>query len=369
MKATVALQHGPGSPFSLEPVELSRPAADEVVVRMAGVGVCHTDWTAAAGTVPLPTPFVLGHEGAGTVTALGPGVNSLAIGDQVVLSFDACRICPQCTAGHPAYCVLSPALNYSGMRPDGTTTMSQEGRPVHGSWFGQSSFGTHALASVRNAVKIPSLPEGLSLDILGPLGCGVLTGAGTVMNLLRPRPGQSIAVFGLGTVGLATVMAAAIAGCRPIIGIDPNPLRRRVADDLGCTHTLDPDATDDLDWALAEITGAGADFTVDTVGSDTVVRQALQALRTPGVCATLGLQSMENNVTIDQGHLLMGRTLTGVIEGDADPRILVPRLIDLWRQGRFPFDRLVQRYPFHRIEDAVEAGRTGTVVKPVLVFD
>ncbi|MFF5477972.1 NAD(P)-dependent alcohol dehydrogenase [Streptomyces sp. NPDC012935] len=365
----MALQYAPNDPFSLEPVDLGPLAVDEVLVRMAGVGVCHTDWTAAAGTVPLPTPFVLGHEGAGTVVATGPGASTLAVGDQVVLSFDACRTCRQCTTGHPAYCVLSAALNYTGTRLDGTTTMSRQGRPVHGSWFGQSSFGTHAVASVRNAINVGALPEGLPLDILGPLGCGLLTGAGTVFHVLRPRPGQSIAVFGLGTVGLSAVMAAAVAGCHPIIGVDPNPLRRHTGDDLGCTHTLDPAATDDIGWSLAEITGVGADYTVDTVGSGAVVRQALEALRTPGLCATLGLQAMENDVTIDQGHLLLGRTLTGVIEGDADPHDLVPHLIALWQQGRFPFDRLVRRFPFHRVEDAVEAGRTGKVVKPVLVFD
>ncbi|MFF8874556.1 NAD(P)-dependent alcohol dehydrogenase [Streptomyces massasporeus] len=368
-RATAVLQHAPGGPFSLESVELGPLAADEIIVRMAGVGVCHTDWTAAAGTVPLPTPFVLGHEGAGTVTALGSQVSTLALGDQVVLSFDACRSCPQCAAGHPAYCVLSAALNYTGTRPDGTTTMTREGGPVHGSWFGQSSFATHAVASVRNAVRVPAAADGLPLDILGPLGCGLLTGAGTVFRVLRPRAGQSIVVFGLGTVGLSAVMAAAVAGCDPLVGVDPNPLRRRMADALGCTHTLDPAAVEDVGWSLAAITGQGADFTVDTVGSGTVVRQALEALRTPGSCATLGLQALENDITIDQGHLLMGRTLTGVIEGDAEPRVLIPHLTELWRQGRFPFERLIERFPFHRVQDAMDAARAGRVVKPVLVFD
>jgi aryl-alcohol dehydrogenase len=300
---------------------------------------------------------------------LGRAVTTLSVGDQVVLTFDSCRACPTCVAGRPSYCVLSAALNYTGTRLDGSTTMSQNGRPVHGSWFGQSSFASHAVASVRNAVRVPELPDGLPLDIAGPLGCSLLTGSGTVFCVLRPHPGQAIAIFGLGTVGLSAVMAAAVAGCYPIIGIDPNPLRRRLADDLGCTHTLDPGATDDIGWLLSGITGPGADFTIDTVGSGPVVRQALEALRTPGVCATVGLQAMENDITIDQGHLLLGRTLTGVVEGGADPRVLIPRLIDLWQQGRFPFDRLVQRFPFQRIEDALEAGRTGKVVKPVLVFD
>ncbi|MDJ1135144.1 NAD(P)-dependent alcohol dehydrogenase [Streptomyces iconiensis] len=369
MKATVALWKEPGGPASLEPVEIGALAAREVLVRMSGGGICRTDLAAAAGIVPLPVPFVLGHEGAGVVEAVGAAVDTVEVGDEVILSFDSCGDCVQCAANHPAFCELFPALNYSGTRLDGSTTLTQDDLPVHGSWLGQSSFGTYAVAGVRNTVKVPTRPAGLPLEFLGPLGCGVLAGAGTVFNVLRPQPGQGIAVFGLGGVGLSAVMAATVAGCHPIIGIDPHPRRRPLAQEVGATHTIDPGGVDDIDRAIAHIAGAGVDFAVDTVGSGAVVRHALMSLRMPGVCATLGLQAMKNDITIDQGHLQMGRTLTGGLEGDADPHTLIPHLIDLWRQGRFPFDQLITRFPFPRIEDALEAVRSGKAVKPVLVFD
>ncbi|MGW1752360.1 NAD(P)-dependent alcohol dehydrogenase [Streptomyces sp. NPDC002092] len=364
-----AVLREPGQPCAWEQAELDDLAVGEILVRMAGVGVCHTDLLAAAGTVPLPLPVVLGHEGAGTVEAVGRGVDTLRAGDEVILTFDSCGQCAQCTSGHPAYCELSSALNYTGTRLDGSTTMRQGQLPLHGSWFGQSSFSAHTVARVRNAVKVPTPPGELPLELLGPLGCGLQTGAGTVFNVLRPQLGQSIAVFGLGAVGLSAVLAAVAAGCGLIIGVEPNPVRAALARELGAHHTIDPAATDDIDWAIADLAGLGVDFAVDTVGSPPVVRQALTALRTPGVCATVGLQTMENDVTIDQGHLLMGRTLTGVIEGDADPHTFIPRLIELWQQGRFPFERLISRFPHHRINDAFEAARCGKAIKPLLVFD
>ncbi|MEU4796701.1 NAD(P)-dependent alcohol dehydrogenase [Streptomyces sp. NPDC023327] len=369
MEATVALLKEPGGPISLEPVQIGPLAAREVLVRMSGTGICRTDLAAAAGVVPLPVPFVLGHEGAGVVEAVGSAVDALAVGDEVVLSFDSCGGCAGCAAKRPAHCEFFAALNYTGTRLDGSTTLTQNGLPVHGNWLGQSSFGTYAVASDRNAVKLPALPVGLPIEVLGPLGCGVLTGAGTVFNMLRPQPAQGIAVFGLGGVGMSAVMAATVSDCHPIIGIDPNPRRRSLAQELGATHTVDPGRVDGIDRAIAEIAGAGVDFAIDTVGSGAVVRQALMSLRRPGTCATLGLQAMKNDITIDQGHLQLGRTLTGALMGDSDPHALIPHLIDLWRQGRFPFERLIVRYPFHRIEDACEAIRSGEAVKPVLVFE
>ncbi|MEW2395650.1 NAD(P)-dependent alcohol dehydrogenase [Streptomyces sp. NPDC046862] len=366
MKGNAAVLREPGAELTIEEVEFGELAPDEVLVRIAGVGVCHTDLTAQSGGVPLPLPVVLGHEGAGVVHAVGDAVETLSVGDHVVLSFDSCRECATCKAGHPAYCELFAALNYFGTRLDGTATMSRGDEDVHGSWFGQSSFGAYAVASVRNTVKVD---DDVPLDILGPLGCGLMTGAGTVFNVLRPAAGQSLGVFGLGAVGLSAVMAAKAAGCTTIVAVDLNPERLKLATELGATHVIDPSQTKDVGWAITEITGTGLDFTVDAVGLGSVVRQAVEALRSPGVCATLGLQGLENEMTIDQGHLLIGRTLTGVIEGDADPHDLIPRLIKLWRAGDFPFDRLVERRPFHEINEAIASARSGQVIKPVLVFD
>lgn len=361
-----AVLTAPGEPLQIRPVSASALEPDEILVRIVGVGVCHTDFAALSGAVPLPLPAVVGHEGSGVVEQTGADVTGLSVGDHVVLSFDCCRECSQCRAGHPAYCELFAAMNYFGTRLDGEATLRDEAsEPVHGSWFGQSSFATHAVASARNAVTVdPSLP----LELLGPLGCGLLTGAGTVLNVLRPQPGQRIGVWGLGAVGLAGIMAAKAAGCSVIVGVDPNEERRRIAADLGATHTIDPTATSDVAWDVLELSDGGLDFSVDAVGLGSVIREALAVLRTPGTCATVGLQGLENDITIDQGHLLIGRTLTGVIEGDADPRTFIPQLIQLWQDGKFPFDRLIETFGFEEIDKAIDAATSGRVVKPVLVM-
>lgn len=361
MKSALLREYG--GPLTLEDVEPNGIQADEVLVRIVGVGLCHTDLTAIKGDVPLPLPAVIGHEGAGVIEAVGDDVTTLAVGDHVVLSFDSCHECASCTSGHPAYCELFAAMNYFGTRLDGSPTLQQGSDDVHGSWFGQSSFGTHAVASVRNAVKVD---KDLPLELLGPLGCGLLTGAGAVLNVLRPQPGQSIGVWGLGTVGLAAVMAAKAAGCETIVAVDMNSDRLAIAKEFGATHVFDPTEHTDLVWEISEQVG-GLDYTVEAVGLGSVIRQALETLKSPGTCATLGLQTLENEITVDQGHLLIGRTLTGVIEGDADPHTFIPELIELWRTGKFPFDKLIQTFPLEKINDAIDSFRSGRVVKPVLL--
>ena len=203
------------------------------------------------------------------------------------------------------------------------------------------------------------MPADLPLERLGPFGCGLLTGAGAVLNVLRPRPAEGIAVFGAGTVGLAAVMAARAAGCDPIVAVDPNPARRALASELGATRTADPAALGRLRVHHA----------VDAVGTGAVVRQALEVLRSPGHCASVGFRGPRNEITIDQGHLLMGRRLSGVIEGDADPHAFIPELIALHRDGRFAFEPLMTTYAFGEINAAMDAAERGEVVKPVVVFD
>lgn len=362
----VALLEAVGAPLVFAEVEFGPLVSDEVLIRVVGVGICHTDLTAIQGAIPLPLPAVLGHEASGVVQAVGPEVRTLRPGDHVVVSFDSCRQCRQCKTGRPAYCGRFAKLNYRGARADGSTTMTRADAPVHGNWFGQSSFGTHAVASVRNAVKVdPSLP----LPLLGPLACSVQTGAGAVLNVLRPQPGDSIAVFGLGAVGLSAVMAARAAGCTTVIGIDLNTERLDLAAQLGATHLIDPASVGDVVVAVMAASPRGVDHSVDAVGLSSVVQQAVSVLRSPGTCATLGLQGPFNDTVINQGHLLMGRTITGVIEGDVDPHLFIPELLQLWQDGRFPFDRLVQTYPFEAINEALAAAADGSALKPVLLFE
>jgi aryl-alcohol dehydrogenase len=366
--AIAALLREIGAPLSIEEIEVGALNEGEVLVRVKGVGICHTDITAAQGSIPLPLPSVLGHEGSGIVEAVGAGVTHVQPGDHVCLSFDSCGECAQCTAGRPAYCEVFGALNYFGSRMDGTVTLGQGEDDVHGNWFGQSSFSSYAIASSRNTVKVP---KDLPIELLGPLGCGLQTGAGSVLNVLQPKEGESIAVFGIGGVGLAGIMAAKAAGCTRIFAVDLNDERLEMARELGATHTFNPTKTKDVVWDMQQACddGPGVHYTLEAVGAGPVVRQALEILRSPGHCVSVGFQGLENEITIDQGHLLVGRRLSGVIEGDADPQTFIPQMIELHREGKFPFERLIKTYKIDQINEAIEASESGAVIKPVVVFD
>jgi aryl-alcohol dehydrogenase len=366
MKANAALLREVDEPLSIEEIDVGELADGEVLVRVKGVGVCHTDISAAQGVIPLPLPSVLGHEGSGVVEQVGPAVTGLAAGDHVAISFDHCGECDLCTAGRPSYCEVFGALNYFGTRMDGTTTLGQNGEDVHGNWFGQSTFATYAIANQNNAVKVDA---DLPIEILGPLGCGLQTGAGSVWNVLRVKEGESIAIFGLGGVGLGALMAAKASGCDPIIAIDLNDDRLALAEELGATHTFNPTKHHDLVWDVMQVTAPGVHHSFDTTGLGPVIRQALELLRSPGHCATVGFQGLEHDITIDQGHLLLGRTLSGVVEGDSNPREMIPKMLDLYRDGQFPFDRLIQTFPLEQINEAIAASESGAVIKPVIVFD
>ena len=364
MHITAAVLRAPNQPLSVEQLQIAEPQAHEVLVRMVGAGICHTDLGYAAGVVEAPCPLVLGHEGSGIVEAVGAEVTRLAPGDHVVLTFDFCGECRNCRRGKMVHCEHFLALNLAPDRLDGSSALSN-GAHVHGHFFGQSSFATYAIASERNAIKVPN---DAPLEILGPLGCGVQTGAGTVFNALRPDEGSSIAIFAAGSVGLSALMAAVIARCSTIVAVDLNPARLELARELGATHTIDPSAEDPV-ARIVEITGGGADYAVDAIGLPPVVRQAVECLASPGVCASVGFQGLPNEMTLAQGQLLFGRSLVGVIEGDSIPDQFIPYMIELYQQGRFPFDRLIERYPFSEINQAAEDAHHGHVLKPVLTFD
>ncbi|MFB7102170.1 NAD(P)-dependent alcohol dehydrogenase [Streptomyces hydrogenans] len=351
----------PGAPFTVRDAELADPRPDEVLVRTTAVGICHTDLGMRDAWPRRLTPMVFGHEGAGVVEATGADVTGLAPGDPVCLTFARCGGCEQCATGHPAYCPAAAAHNFSGGRPDGTSPLSLGGRPLHGGFFGQSSFATHVVVRASGVVKVPSdLPP----EVAAPLGCSGQTGAGTVLNRLRPRPGSSLVVLGAGGVGLSAVMAAVAAGCAPVVAVDPVASRRSLALALGATAALEPG--DGLVGALRELTRGGAHHVVETTGRPESARTAVAALRPRGELALLGIG---REVAFDMRELLgKGIRVHGVIEGDSDPDRFLPELLDLRARGLFPLDRLVTTFSFEAIETAVAAMRDGSVVKPVLTF-
>lgn len=351
-KIRAAVFRGQGRPLQIETLELDGPREDEVLVRIAASGICHTDisYIDDWGT---DGPVILGHEGAGVVERAGKKVSGLAKGDHVVLSYLSCGRCGPCRKGQPAHCRDFMDLNFGFSRPDGSNAYSGG---VRGHFFGQSSFATYTLCSERNAVKVA---KDLPLHVLAPLGCGLQTGAGTVLNSLGVRAGESIAVFGTGSVGLAAVMASAIAGAKPIIAIDIVPARLRLAKELGATHAMNG-SREDVAGRIGRITGKGVDYTVETSGSYAMYELSLELLNPRGTAALL-------TGTSGPSSMPGGRKALSIIQGDADPQVFIPRMIDLFMQGRFPFDRLETFYDFIAINKAIADSRRGKTVKPVLL--
>ncbi len=352
-----------GAPYpELASVELGPPKAGEILVRIVASGICHTDLGAHAGRgAGTPKPVVLGHEGAGVVEEVGAGVTGLAPGDHVVLSGCSCGHCPSCQRNLPSYCYEMLPRNFGGLRMDGTSALELDGEPLYGHFFGQSSFAEYSIAAERSAVKVP---KDLPLRILGPLGCGVITGAGSVLNALRVRAGDTIAIFGTGGVGLSAVMAARLVGAARIIAIDRVPERLALARELGATDAIDA-REGEAAHRVRELTGQGVNFSFNTTLAPEVFTQALECLAMRG---TAGF------VTAPRGEwapamfpmLAGGRRLQGILGGDAAPQLTIPMLLEYYRQGRLPFDRLLRFYPFERIADAFRDMEHGIAIKPVL---
>jgi len=367
MQITAAVVPARSAPFEIQQLELAAPLPEEVLVRIVASGMCHTDLHARDGYFPnLPYPVVCGHEGAGVVEEVGAAVEDLSPGDQVVISFPWCGECEPCQAGKKSYCTNARGLKSSGRRADGTTPMSRAGQPVYSCFFQQSSFATFALAPAKGVVKIR---RDAPVELLGPLGCGLQTGAGAVLNVMQPPgssiAGRSIAVYGVGGVGLAGLMAAKIAGCDPIIAIDRLPARLALARELSATHTLESRGAETL-AEIRKITGGGTHFALETSALPEVFRIAVDGLRGLGTCVLVGSARAGTEVSFEMPWLRGGRTVRGVVQGDSRPREFIPRLVDLFIDGRFPLDRLVTRYDLADINRAAADATSGAAIKPVL---
>ena len=363
MEARAAIVEGKGQEFVLDTVEIEDPRADEILVKIVGTGICHTDLSVRDQYYPTPLPAVLGHEGAGIVERIGSSVKAVQPGDHVVLSFGYCGVCPSCLSGAQPYCPDLFGLNFMGRRPDGSTPLRRNGKDLNAVFFSQSSFATYAIAKETNCVKVA---KDVPLELLGPLGCGIQTGAGTVLNALKPGPGASIAIFGAGSVGLSAVMAAAASGCTTIISVDLQPSRLKLAKELGATHTINAKEKDPL-TEIQALTGGGVDFAADTTAAPKVTRQAVDCVHVRGECAVVGGAPLGTEFSLDMNNMLFGRKVRGVVEGSSIPQVFIPRLINLYKAGKFPFDRLVTYYDFDDINRAVkETEKDGTAIKAVL---
>jgi len=366
MKIQAAVTQGPGQPFELKTLELDDPRADEILVRIVGVGVCHTDLVFKDAGI-IAAPAVLGHEGSGVVEKVGAKVRKVAPGDRVAITFRSCGACPRCDGGDAAYCHTMPMLNYAGMRSDGSKALHAGGADVGSNFFGQSSFATHALTYERNVVKVPA---DIPLELIGPLGCGIQTGAGSIMRSLACKAGSSLLITGGGPVGLSAVMGAKIQRCGTIIVAEPHASRRAMAREFGATHVIDPKADTDLAAAVRAIVPLGVDYAFDTTGVPDVQKAVMNALAPKAVFGIVGVAPPGTPLPGDVNTAMtFGHTVKGIIEGDSDPDVFLPELMEHFRRGALPFDKMIKTFPFSQINEAIAAQHRGECVKVVLLMD
>jgi NDMA-dependent alcohol dehydrogenase len=349
MKAAVCFDTS--APVRIEDVQLDPPRDGEVLVRIVAAGVCHSDYSVATGVMPTKMPCVLGHEGAGIVEEVGPGVDHVAPGDPVVLSWVAqCGECFYCRAGQPNLCLVGAAINLRFRMPDGSTRVHHEGRDVQ--VF--SALGAMAERVVAPARSVVKLPADAPLEKAALIGCAVLTGVGAVTNTAQVTPGSAVAVFGVGGVGLNVLQGAVLAGAGTIVAVDLSPAKLEFARQFGATHTVDA-SQQDAAKAIRELTeGRGADFAFEAIGRKKSIEQAYAATRKGGTCVVIGIGSKDETVDVNVYFLpVLEKRLVGCWYGGADVRRDLPRLLTLYREGRLKLDELVTRT--YRLEEVNQA--------------
>lgn len=366
MKIKAAVVQKMGSQFEIEDdIDLHEVGPTDLQIHMVATGICHSDEALRKGDSSVGYPVILGHEGAGIVEKVGNQVKNFKVGDHVILSFYADGICDNCLKGIPTQCRHYSDYNLSGVRADGEDHFQKNGKRIC-DMFNQSSFSTTTVVDQRNAVKVDN---GVDLRKAGPLGCGYVTGSGTVFNTLQPKPGDTIAVFGTGAVGLAAMMAGSINGCTKVIAVDVVPERLELAKKLGATAAINS-KTDDPVAKIKELTnGYGVDWTVDTTGISGVIKNAVDALAQGGTCAAIAVTAQNLTVSTWNDLCVDDKKVVGVNMGDAIPQVDIPRLLEFYQLGKFPFDETEKFYKFEDINQANADSISGKTIKPVLIID
>ena len=365
MKAAVLFAEN--RPLDVVDVDLASPGPGEVRVRLAATGICASDWHTMTGAIPSPTPAVLGHEGAGVVDAVGAGVSSVAPGDHVVLSWvPSCGHCRYCQDGRPNLCsVAAPAL-LAGTLVSGARRLAYHGDPLYHYSF-LSTFAEEVVVDEASCVPIrPDVP----LSIAALVGCAVMTGYGAVVNRARVQAGSTVVVFGAGGVGLSAVMAAALSGARHVVAVDPVAAKRQLAAGVGATHAVDPAETD-VDALVRSLTGGdGADTAIEAAGRTELVAQAFAVTRRAGTIVCVGVPSADASVALPGPDLVRHeKIVTGSLYGSCRPRIDMPRILDLYADGRLPLDRLVTRsYDLDDINTGFKDMLSGQLARGVVTF-
>jgi aryl-alcohol dehydrogenase len=362
---TAAIVKEKGGKFEIEKVTLDDPKSDEILVRIIATGICHTDMVARDFIMGSPNfPVILGHEGAGIVESVGADVHLIKPGDHVVLTYGSCGECDVCRSGHAPYCYEFLPRNFSGARIDGSHSHhDHSGKAINDNFFSQSSFATYSIAHKNNVIKVP---HDAPLEILGPLGCGIQTGAGAVINTLNLKSGSSIIISGIGAVGLAALLAAKANAASTIIAVDINEERLAFAKELGATHTINS-LKEDVQQKVKEILPNGAQYGLDTTGRNEVINNTLACLAPVGEMALIGVATkplqLETNIFLTKGY-----KIKFINQGDSIPQEFIPKLVRMYQAGQFPFDKLIKKYAFEDINEALEDSEKGKTIKSVLII-
>lgn len=362
MLIKAAVVRSKGGPFIVEELELDEPRDDEILVKVVASGMCHSDLNSRDQKYPPKLPAVFGHEGAGIVERVGRNIAGFKSGDHVVMTYNTCERCFSCVSGRPWACEQLFELHFGGRAPDGRMTIRDRNGPISSAYFGQSSFATHAVAYANNCVKVSA---DLPLEILGPLGCGIQTGAGAAINALQMPVAETVVIFGAGSVGLSAVMGAVIAGATRIIVVDIKSNRLELAGELGATHVVNAAGTEPLE-ELRRITGGGVRYVIEASGAPKSLSCGIKLLKPGGVLGLIGAPPIGTEISLDVNFMILNRTIRGIVQGYSDRHTFIPRLIELHRKGRFPFDKLIRQYDFEDINQAALDSDAGLTVKPVV---
>lgn len=352
--------------LTIEEVNLDPPKPYEVLVRMQAAGICHSDLHTYRGELRAMPPLVLGHEGAGIVEAVGADVTKVKPGDRILVNWlPSCNQCPACLRGQNNLCERLPGTTLQALLPDGTTRLSTTDGVKLKHYLSASTMSEYAVVDQASAIL---LPDDVPFEVASIIGCAVLTGTGAVLNTAQVPAGSSAAVIGCGGVGLSAIMGCKLAGCYPIIAVDVMESKFAFARDLGATHTINSREVDAVQ-ALREITRLGPDYAFDSVGAVATVTQALMGVRPGGTAVVMGMHALKEDIPIPAAQLIaQNRSLLGCFAGSSKPLVDLPKLIELYRGGKLPVDKLIShRYPLDQIGQAFDELMAGQVARGVLI--
>ena len=364
MKTLSAVLFEPHKPVRIEELELQDPKENEVLVKLVGAGICHSDYHYVDGHIkPRNLPLVMGHEGSGIIEKIGSSVKSVLPGDKIIFSMDAmCGFCKNCTNGLPTLCTT---YGRTVTMPDGTTRFSKNNTPIYQS----NGVGTYSEKTVVPEDTVVKVSDETPLEKACLIGCAVITGIGSVVNRAKVEKGSNVAVFGCGGVGLNVIQGSVFSSASIIIAVDTNEFKLKKAIEMGATHTINPDKNNPVE-AIIDITHGGVDYAFEVVGFPKILSQAFKSTSPGGTAVMVGVQPPDAKISVDCFDLLMDRSLIGAYHGTAKPRIDFQWLLDLYKTGRLNLDGLISKQrPLSEVNEAFEDMNAGKVARSIISFD